>query len=183
MSSRGLRPFSLALAGGVCLACGMGTDENRTPEPSYAAPVASAPASAFGPDGVPLDELSWSGWQYPDCEAGRLELMLDQYCTGCHVSSFSWVPIDCLGSDCLQRPDPVFFSELIAEGLVVPGDAQGSRIVVRVREASMPPASAGVRPALSAEQVAELASFIDGLDPAANKPDCDPDAASERLPP
>ena len=58
---------------------------------------------------------------------------------------------------------PVDFAELIEIGKVVPGDAQGSRLLRRIRDNSMPPPSSQLAP-LSEQQVAELEAFIDGLD-------------------
>jgi hypothetical protein len=168
MQDRVRTALMLASASGVCLACGTaGHRDVPSDSPGSASVASEVPASAR-PD--PL----WSGWQYPDCEAGRLELILDQHCSACHVRSFVSVPIDCFGSYC--DPQPVFFSELIAEGRVIPGDAERSRLLVRVRNSSMPPPYSRLEP-LSAEQVDDLATFIDSLDPTTKTPECDPEVA------
>jgi len=161
------RAAQILATASIGLACGAeGGRDQPADLPAGASVVSEVSASA------PL----WSGAQYPDCEAGRLELLLDQHCSACRVRSFAWVPIDCIESEC--EPQPVFFSDLIAQGKVIPGDAESSRLLVRVRDSSMPPQRSGLDP-LSAEQIEELASFIDSLDPATKTPPCDPEVPAD----
>jgi len=79
----------------------------------------------------------------PECELRQIERMLDEHSGICHEEPRFAVPIDCLGQ-CNMLP--VDFAELIEIGKVVPGDAQRSRLLRRIRDNSMPPPSSQLEP-------------------------------------
>ena len=105
----------------------------------------------------------------PACELTQLERMLQDHCGLCHgAPGFSqW--IDCLGTCSIV---PVTFAELIDARMLVPGDGEGSRLFRRLRDDSMPPPSAQLE-ALSERQVAQLAAFVNALEPG-RPPTCEP---------
>jgi hypothetical protein len=112
----------------------------------------------------------------PECELKQIERMLDEHCGICHEEPLFAVPIDCLGGCSML---PVDLAELIEIGKVVPGDAQGSQLLRRIRDNSMPPPSSQLEP-LSEQQVAQLEAFIDGLDSDAGaRLTCTPSSASD----
>jgi mono/diheme cytochrome c family protein len=76
--------------------------------------------------------------------------VLDTYCSRCHAAKAE-------GDFGFLRDT----ARLVAEGLVVPGDAERSPLYRRVADGEMPPAGAKARP--TREQIAALAAWIDGL--------------------
>jgi hypothetical protein len=100
-----------------------------------------------------------------------MESLLEQNCGLCHDWPLIGVCPDCPGNEYT----PIDFEQLIEVGLVLPGNAADSRLLLRVLDGSMPPAASEV-PRLSDASVAELQAFIDGLDTAdtAAAPSCKP---------
>jgi len=97
-----------------------------------------------------------------------MESLLEQSCGLCH--DWPLIPVcgDCPGNEYT----PIDFDQLVRVGLVVPGDAAQSRLLLRVHDGSMPPANSEVPP-LSDASVAELEEFIDALG-TATSPSCKP---------
>lgn len=129
-------------------------------------PLASdGEASEAGPDArewiVPIPEGE------EGCELRQIERMLNESCGACHgVDTF--FPT----SDGPYVPTPMSVSQLLALDKIVPGDADASRVMIRIYAGDMPPPATGLPPMPEAD-VAWLASFIDTLDPGV-APACSP---------
>ena len=77
---------------------------------------------------------------------------------------------DCHGEPPHDSADGIYYIDDIdrwaAEGKVIPGDGEGSRLVLRMREGSMPPITSDAPP-MPAATVDRIADYIDSLeDPA-----------------
>jgi hypothetical protein len=103
-----------------------------------------------------------------DCDVERMESLLEQNCGLCHDWPLIGACPDCPGNEYT----PIDFEQLIEIGLVKPGNAADSLLLLRVLDGSMPPTASEV-PRLSDASVAELQAFIDELDTAPS-PSCKP---------
>lgn len=109
------------------------------------------------------------------CAMVEAERVLDQRCGMCHgeaqrerqrqtgVQGFSFLEIDDM-------------STLLARGLVIPCDSEGSPLVRRMRDGSMPPADS-FQPSLRMTDEQRVTTFIDGL----CTPPVTPELIDERL--
>jgi hypothetical protein len=86
----------------------------------------------------------------------ELYTVLEYYCGECHFPTVnSW-----FGDGFYHMDD---LDVMINEGKVNPGDGEGSRLVQRMREGSMPPVSSGEPPVPDAT-IDRIVDFIDSLD-------------------
>jgi hypothetical protein len=97
------------------------------------------------------------------CELRQIERMLNANCGVCHSMPNFYPCSDCLGD---SWGEPLRISSLIELGKVTPGDADASRLMIRLYAGEMPPPISG-EPPMSAADVSWLASFIDTLEPEA----------------
>jgi hypothetical protein len=102
------------------------------------------------------------------CELRQVERMLNANCGECHSQPRFSVPVDCLGNCGFT---PIRVSDLIELDKITPGNAETSRVMIRIEAGEMPPTFYGSMPEAD---VAWLASFIDALEPGA-APTCAPD--------
>lgn len=106
-----------------------------------------------------------------DCELRQVERLLNVNCGECHAEAGFYPCSDCF--DGVGPPsEPISIAEQIQVGRIEPGDAEGSRFIIRIRSGEMPPGYADTPP-MSDADVAWLASFIDSLEPG-EEPSCAP---------
>lgn len=128
---------------------GPATAPPSAPPPAYQRNTAPPPASTAPPDRAPPSES--------ETEAQIVEGMLGRYCGECHgvaairngnvMSAFDFVEdID----------------ELVANGYIVPLNADASPLFARIRRGDMPPP--GVQPRPSQTEIRAFESFIDADD-------------------
>jgi hypothetical protein len=98
-----------------------------------------------------------------DCELRQVERMLNASCGACHSMPNFYPCIDCPGD---SWGEPLRISSLIALDKVTPGDADASRVMIRLYAGEMPPPISGLPP-MSEVDVSWLGSFIDTLEPEA----------------
>ncbi len=126
---------------------GRGAAERRGAEPRAAERAADIARRAARPAGAA-----------PDGEA-----VLASYCSGCHGG-----PGAAKGGGDADKGDFAWVTEtprLIATGMLVPGDAEGSLVYKRVAAGEMPPKKAPRRPA--AAEIETLRAWIDTMSPPA----------------
>jgi hypothetical protein len=87
--------------------------------------------------------------------------MIRRHCSACHSGS---TDAECAAGICYS----IDLDELIARGDIVPGDPNASPLYRAVASGSMPPP--GVTPALTDDEVQDIAQFILGLPPAEVEP-------------
>jgi hypothetical protein len=164
---RGRLPSILVALTFCATACGEARDgERRTSQASVATPP---PGTIAQCDRLPVaTDDAQTEEEEPGCEQTQLEGMLQDHCGPCHSEQHFMVPIDYIPCPMV----PVTFAELIEIGKVTPGNAEGSRLIVRLRDNSMPPPSSQLPP-LSEQQIARLADFIDTLE-SGTSPTCEP---------
>ncbi len=172
VSSVKLRVSALLVIFAPSLACGGGADTIDRGEGESAVGTEGEPAPGAGGIGSGPVGAEPSTGADPEgtggCELRQIERLLDDNCGVCHSMPRFFVPPDCYGS---CTPQPIFVSDLIAIDKITPGDAAASRVMIRLRDGSMPPPQSGLPPLPEAEQ-AWLASFIDRLDPD-EEPSCE----------
>jgi hypothetical protein len=119
-------------------------DTEPAPEPWLAVPIAE------GEEG---------------CELRHVERMLNANCGACH-SMQSFAPCSDMCDDGLYAAvfEPLRLSSLMELEKITPGDADASRVLIRIRRGEMPPPRSGLPP-MSEADVTWLASFIDALEP------------------
>jgi mono/diheme cytochrome c family protein len=126
-------------------------DEDPPPSPPLWQPSAEL---------VAVDRLCAAEPERDGCEVRRLELALDQSCGMCHGSELrSSVPLE--ASDGMFWIDD--FAALSSDGKITSCDADGSRLVRRATDGSMPPVTLGMGNALDATTLDGLRAFIDGM--------------------
>jgi hypothetical protein len=143
-------PALLAISAGLA-ACAREQDEPLPPDVVDEAP---APKPWLN---VPITEGE------EGCELRQIERMLNANCGACHSMPNFYPCIDCLGD---SWGEPLRISSLIELGKITPGDADASRVMIRLNAGEMPPPISGLAP-MSTADVSWLASFIDTLEPEA----------------
>jgi hypothetical protein len=103
------------------------------------------------------------------CELRQVERMLNANCGQCHSMPSFFPCSDCTGA---QFGEPLRVSDLLEIDKITPGDADASRVMIRLYAGEMPPAVSGLPP-MSETNISWLASFIDGLEPGV-APTCSP---------
>jgi hypothetical protein len=88
----------------------------------------------------------------------ELDLVLEYRCGDCH---FPKADLGVYGDGLYFMDD---LARLVEVGKVSPGDGEGSRLVQRMREGSMPPSSSG-EPPVPSPTIDRIADFIDSLEP------------------
>jgi hypothetical protein len=138
-------------------------------EPDVIGPGESLPPVVLGTTPAPKP---WLNVPVPvgeeDCELRLLERMLNANCGMCHSMPYFHPCIDCLGY--ALYGEPLRISTLMEYDRIVPGDADASRMLIRIYRGDMPPPVSGLPPMPEAD-VAWLASFIDTLEPG-EEPSC-----------
>jgi hypothetical protein len=104
------------------------------------------------------------------CELRQVERMLNANCGACHSMPSFFPCSDCQAS--FSVGEPLRVSSLIDIDKVTPGDADASRLMIRIYTGEMPPPSSGLPPMPDAD-ISWLASFIDTLEPGVT-PTCAP---------
>jgi hypothetical protein len=89
--------------------------------------------------------------------ACELSPVVEYYCGECHFPEID----NGFGDGFYQRDD---LDVIIAEGKITPGDGAGSRLVLRMREGSMPPATSELPP-VPVATIDRIGDFIDSLQP------------------
>jgi hypothetical protein len=92
----------------------------------------------------------------PPLEQGEVSQLFLYYCGECHATDRQLSP----------SHDGMFGIEdldiMLELGKIMPGDGEGSRVIVRIRDGSMPPPTSSVA-AVPAASVGRIVAFIDGL--------------------
>lgn len=136
-------------------------------EPEFIEPGERLPSDVEQPP----RPMEWLNVAIPEgeegCELRQVERMLNANCGECHSQPRFSVPVDCVGNCGFT---PIRVSDLIEIDKVTAGDAEASRVMIRIESGEMPPAFYG---SMSEADVDWLASFIDSLEPGV-APTCSP---------